>query len=127
MRIRVRLIRGFQVAARIAVLVIGRAFPVIGVNWLLDLLAPFGVTRPRRDRPHVVVAGYDDVLTVLGDHEAFAVSDYTRRMAVIGTFLLGREFTPAYLEEIAALRRAMPGGDADRVREIAGEGAANAI
>ncbi len=127
MKIRALVSRGTQAALRLMLLVIGRVFPVIPVSRLLDLAARCGLTRPRDDRPHVVVAGHDDVLTVLGDHASFAVTDYSRRMAVIGTFLLGRQLTPAYLEEIAALRRAMPGSDGDRIREIAGRGAAAAI
>ena len=126
-RLRARVVRVVQAALRLAVLAVGRMWPVIPISRLLDVAAWFGATRPRDDRPHVMVVGYDDFCTVLGDHESFAVPDYTRKMAVLGTFLLGREFTPAYLEEIGALRRAMPGSDRTLIGQMAEQGAAAAI
>src|SRR4029453_6243091 len=125
--LRARAVRGMQAACRFVLLAVGRVCPVIPISRLLDVAAWFGATRPRDDRPHVMVVGHDDFLTVLGDHESFAVPDYARKMAVLGTFLLGREFTPAYVEEIGALRRAMPGSDCDRIRQIAAQGAGAAI
>jgi cytochrome P450 len=109
------------VLARLVALAVGRLVPVIPVSRLLDLLAVLGKTRPRGGRPYVVVVGHDAFVKVLGDHDSFSVSDYARKMGVIGTFLLGREFTPAYSDEIGALRCAMPPEDLVRIRQIAAD------
>src|SRR5262249_43972021 len=100
-----------------------RVYPVITIpRWVLRLrVACADVPR------HVLAVRHADVLAVLGDHEAFSVEPYERKMAVIGTFLLGRGFTPAYRREIEALRCALWPGDLDLVRDIAAEHAQAAI
>jgi cytochrome P450 len=119
--VRAWIARNLQVLARLVALAFGRLVPVIPISRLLDLTALLGKTRPRADRPHVVVVGHDAFVKVLGDHDSFGVSDYARKMQVFGTFLLGREFTPEYRDEIGALRGAMPPGDLDRIRKLAAE------
>jgi cytochrome P450 len=120
-------VRWLWVILRLLLLAIGRPFPVLPLSRLLDFLALLGITQARGGRPHVLVAGNEDFRNVLGDHTSFSVPDYARKMAVIGTFLLGRDFTPEYLQEIQALRRAMPPDDIEHIRDIATASARAAV
>jgi cytochrome P450 len=126
-RLRARLQRTKETALKLALLGTSRVWPVLGISRVLDVAARLGSLPRQRTQEHVLVAAHDDVLRVLGDHEAFAVCDYARKMSVIGTFVLGRSFTGEYRREIAALRAAMPPGDIDRIRDIAARHAAGVV
>src|SRR6476619_4499350 len=59
-----------------------------------------------------IVTRYDDVVEVLGEGEAFSVSEYGRKMRdLAGDFILGLDGSTAYRRDVSILRLAAPGSD----------------